>query len=172
MEEAYQDPKRVASFGGVDALHRAVDGDIVRVSKHKILFEKAEELFVVTECGTRHPILPVYRIKDLLEEPIQDVALNERGVSSSSNTYPYHAYVETLLNYSEDAKKSLLTCECFYKDTFLDVSDPLQVAVVAEWYRYRTVACFVTGSSPKDPRCRAANVKSVETKRPPVGVVW
>ncbi|GFX45945.1 hypothetical protein TNCV_2449311, partial [Trichonephila clavipes] len=25
MEEAYQDPKRVASFGDVDALHRAVD---------------------------------------------------------------------------------------------------------------------------------------------------
>ncbi|GFT17366.1 uncharacterized protein TNCV_4806461 [Trichonephila clavipes] len=25
---------------------------------------------------------------------------------------------------------------------------PLRVAAVAEWYRYRTVACFVTGSSP------------------------
>ncbi|GFW90719.1 hypothetical protein TNCV_2417161 [Trichonephila clavipes] len=49
-------------------------------------------------------------------------------------------------------------------------------AAVAEWYRYRTVACFVTGSSPvplKDPPCRAAmHVKSVELKRPPVGVVW
>ncbi|GFY07342.1 uncharacterized protein TNCV_5085271 [Trichonephila clavipes] len=50
-------------------------GDIVRVSKHKLLFEKGyetnwtEELFVVTECVSRHP--PVYRIKDLLEEPIQ-----------------------------------------------------------------------------------------------------
>ncbi|GFU67824.1 uncharacterized protein TNCV_1696341, partial [Trichonephila clavipes] len=28
MEEAYQDPKRVASFGGVDVLHRAVDGKV------------------------------------------------------------------------------------------------------------------------------------------------
>ncbi|GFX55678.1 putative uncharacterized transposon-derived protein F54H12.3 [Trichonephila clavipes] len=50
-------------------------GDIVRVLKHKLLFEKGyetnwtEELFVVTECVSRHP--PVYRIKDLLEEPIQ-----------------------------------------------------------------------------------------------------
>ncbi|GFW17178.1 hypothetical protein TNCV_2763011 [Trichonephila clavipes] len=42
-----------------------------------------------------------------------------------------------------------------------------RTAAVAEWYRYRTVACFVTGSSPvplKDPPCRAAmHVKSVES---------
>ena len=48
-----------------------------------------------------------------------DVSLNERIISSSTNTYPYRAYIETLLNYGEDAKKSLLTCECFYKDTNL-----------------------------------------------------
>ncbi|GFS29135.1 uncharacterized protein TNIN_195621 [Trichonephila inaurata madagascariensis] len=47
MEETYQEPKRVASFGGVDALHRAVDGK--------------------SACRD----IPVYRIKDLLEEPIQ-----------------------------------------------------------------------------------------------------
>lgn len=45
-----------------------------------------------------------------------DVSLNERIISSASNTYPYRAYIETLMNYGEDAKKSLLTCECFYKD--------------------------------------------------------
>ncbi|GFW78314.1 uncharacterized protein TNCV_4123831 [Trichonephila clavipes] len=28
------------------------------------------------------------------------------------------------------------------------MSDQVVVAVVAEWYGYRTVACFVTGSSP------------------------
>lgn len=50
-------------------------GDTVRVSKHKLQFEKgyetnwSEELFVITECIQRHP--PVYRIKDLLGEPIQ-----------------------------------------------------------------------------------------------------
>jgi hypothetical protein len=50
-------------------------GDVVRVSKHKLMFEKgyetnwSEELFVVTECVPRNP--PVYRIKDLLEEDIQ-----------------------------------------------------------------------------------------------------
>ncbi|GFV89560.1 hypothetical protein TNCV_993921 [Trichonephila clavipes] len=54
----------------------------------------------------------------------------------------------------------------------------MKVAAVAEWYRYRTVACFVTGFEPsttKDPPCRAAmHVKSVELKRPPrwCGVVF
>lgn len=55
-----------------------------------------------------------------------DVSLNERVISSSSNTYPYRAYIETLMNYGEDAKKSLLSCEYFFKDTNLDVADPLQ----------------------------------------------
>lgn len=50
-------------------------GDTVRVSKQKLTFEKGyetnwtEELFVVTECVPRDP--PVYRIRDLLDEPIQ-----------------------------------------------------------------------------------------------------
>lgn len=53
-----------------------------------------------------------------------DVSLNERVISSSSNTYPYRAYIETLLNFGEDAKKSLLQCECFYKDKKLTCTDP------------------------------------------------
>ena len=36
------------------------------------------------------------------------------------------SYIETLLNYAEDAKESLLSCECFYKDENLEVTDPLQ----------------------------------------------
>lgn len=38
-----------------------------------------------------------------------DVSLNERNISSATNTYPYRAYIETVLNYGEDAKKSLLS---------------------------------------------------------------
>lgn len=53
-----------------------------------------------------------------------DISLNERAISSSNNTYPYRAYIETLLNFGEDAKKSLLSCECFYKDEQLEISDP------------------------------------------------
>lgn len=50
-------------------------GDTVRVSKQKLTFEKgyetnwSDELFLITECVQRDP--PVYRIKDLLGEPIQ-----------------------------------------------------------------------------------------------------
>ena len=35
-----------------------------------------------------------------------DVALNDKLVSSSTNTYAYRAYLETLLNYGKEAKES------------------------------------------------------------------
>ncbi|GFW84095.1 uncharacterized protein TNCV_4877591 [Trichonephila clavipes] len=63
MEEAYQDPKRVASFGGVDALHRAVDEiclgyplktkrgtDIVKA--FKTTFSMRKPKFLQTDAGT------------------------------------------------------------------------------------------------------------------------
>ncbi|GFU01724.1 uncharacterized protein F54H12.2 [Trichonephila clavipes] len=46
-----------------------------------------------------------------------DVSLNDRGVSNSSNTYPYRSYIETLLNHGYDSKTSQLTAELFYKDS-------------------------------------------------------
>ncbi|GFW96210.1 uncharacterized protein F54H12.2 [Trichonephila clavipes] len=46
-----------------------------------------------------------------------DVCLNERTVSSSNNTYPYRAIIETLLNHGYDSKTSQLTSELYYKDT-------------------------------------------------------
>lgn len=51
------------------------EGDTVRISKHKLIFEKgyetnwSEEIFIITECVQRVP--KVYRIKDLLGEPIE-----------------------------------------------------------------------------------------------------
>ena len=44
-----------------------------------------------------------------------DVSLNERLISPSTNTYPYRAMIETLLNYGEDAKASQLSMVMFYK---------------------------------------------------------
>jgi len=44
------------------------------------------------------------------------VALDATLISSSTNTYPYRPMLETLLSYGEDAKKSQLTSELFYKD--------------------------------------------------------
>jgi len=45
-----------------------------------------------------------------------DVSLNGTLISSSTNAYPYRSMLETLLNYGEDAKKSQLSAELFYKD--------------------------------------------------------
>ena len=46
-----------------------------------------------------------------------DVSLNGTQITSSMNTYPYRAMIETLLSYGGDAKESQLTSELFYKDT-------------------------------------------------------
>ena len=46
-----------------------------------------------------------------------DVSLNDRLVTSSKATYPYHAYLETLLSYGQEAKATQLSCEQWYKDT-------------------------------------------------------
>ena len=45
-----------------------------------------------------------------------DVKLNGTLITSSNNTYPYRAYIETLLSYGRDAKKSQLTSAMYYKD--------------------------------------------------------
>ena len=44
-----------------------------------------------------------------------DISLNGVLVSTSTNTYPYRAYLETILSYGEDAKKSQLANELYYK---------------------------------------------------------
>src|SRR5437867_8049880 len=45
-----------------------------------------------------------------------DVKLNCTLITSSNNTYPYRAYIETLLSYGRDAKRSQLTSALYYKD--------------------------------------------------------
>ena len=61
-----------------------------------------------------------------------DVFLKEKQVTQASGTYAYRAYIETLLNYGPDAKKSQLTAAMFYKDQAgnMDVADPT-IAVTA-----------------------------------------
>ena len=46
-----------------------------------------------------------------------DVNLNDTLVTPSSNTYPFRAYVETLLSCGAEAKKTQLTSQLWYKDT-------------------------------------------------------
>lgn len=45
-----------------------------------------------------------------------DVKLNGKLITPSVNTYPYRAYLETLLSYGSDAKDTQLTSELWYKD--------------------------------------------------------
>ena len=45
-----------------------------------------------------------------------DVKLNGKLITPSVNTYPYRAYLETLLCYGADAKESQLTSELWYMD--------------------------------------------------------
>ena len=46
-----------------------------------------------------------------------DVYLNDTLVTTSSNTYPFRAYVDTLLSYGAEAKSTQLTSQLWYKDT-------------------------------------------------------
>ena len=45
-----------------------------------------------------------------------DVKLNDTLVSSSNNMYSFRSYIESLLSYGSDAKKSQLTASLYYKD--------------------------------------------------------
>ncbi|XP_035206168.1 uncharacterized protein F54H12.2-like [Stegodyphus dumicola] len=74
----------------------------------------------------KEPVAPVILFLHSLFSQV-DVSLNERNISSATNTYPYRAFIETLLNYGEDAKKSLLTCEGFFQDT-----SPNKIDVLAQ----------------------------------------
>ena len=59
-----------------------------------------------------------------------EVKLNDTVISSSNNTYSYRAYMETLLSYGTDAKKSQLTSALYYKDVSgaMDEDNPLDQA--------------------------------------------
>jgi len=46
-----------------------------------------------------------------------DISLNGTLITSSTNTYPYRATLETLLSYGQDAKLSQLTSAFYYEDT-------------------------------------------------------
>ena len=46
-----------------------------------------------------------------------DVSLNDCSVTSSMNTYPYQAYLETVLSYGPAAKESYLSAALWYKDS-------------------------------------------------------
>ena len=65
-----------------------------------------------------------YSISSLFSQV--DILLGAKVVSSSTNTYPYRPYIETLPNYSKEAKETQHDIGFFYKDRagHLDELDP------------------------------------------------
>ena len=69
-----------------------------------------------TNLADDAPVAPVNNWLHSLFSQV-DVYLNDTQVTSSSNTYPFRAYVETLLSYGAEANKTQLTSQLWYKDT-------------------------------------------------------
>lgn len=73
-----------------------------------------------------------------------DVALNQKAVSPSTSGYNYRAYIETLLNYGNDAKKSHLTCGLWYPDDSNFMDEELKAAEDEDKNKY--IACLNTAA--------------------------
>lgn len=63
-----------------------------------------------------------------------DIKLGGTMISASNNTYAYRAYLETLLNYGSDAKKSQLQMGLYQKEpsSAIEIIDPTQNVVIAD----------------------------------------
>ena len=69
----------------------------------------------VTNPTEDDKVVPVNNLVQSLFSQV-DVSLNGKMVSSSSNTYAYRAYIETLLTFGKAYKKIFLTNYMWYKD--------------------------------------------------------
>lgn len=81
-----------------------------------------------------------------------DVFFNQKLVSPPNNLYPYRAYIETLLNYSEEAKKSHLTTCLWYDDTpgFMDTKLEKKDGVITQNAGAEQRRQFITGGKTVD----------------------
>ena len=71
---------------------------------------------VGTDLAADTPVAPVNNWLHSLFSKV-DLYLNDTLVTPSSNTYPFRAYVDTILNYGDEAKNTQLTSQLWYKDT-------------------------------------------------------
>ncbi|GBL65018.1 hypothetical protein AVEN_1362-1 [Araneus ventricosus] len=114
-----------------DIVEPQIVGDVFAPLLRIVNVTGSDGEMVCVQYDRPHYIPLSRKIIDTIEIVIRthrvDVSLNGRIISSSSNTYPYRAYLETLLNYGEYAKKSLHNCEAFFKD-----DKPYQVDPVSE----------------------------------------
>ncbi len=82
-----------------------------------------------TAIDNTHQVGPINLLLHSLFSEV-DFKLNDTLISSTNNTYPYRAYIETLLSYGPAAKNSQLTAALYYKDEArkLDDDNPLDAA--------------------------------------------
>ena len=71
---------------------------------------------VGTDLAADTPVAPVNNWLHYLFSQV-NVYLNDTLVTPSSNTYPFRAYVDTVLSYGAEAKNTQLTSQLWYKDT-------------------------------------------------------
>ena len=71
---------------------------------------------VGTDLAADTPLAPVNNWLHSLFSQV-DVYLNDTLVTPSSNTYPFRAYVDTVLSYGAEATNTQLTSQLWYKDT-------------------------------------------------------
>ena len=71
---------------------------------------------VGTDLAANTPVAPANNWLHSLFSQV-DVYLNDTLVTPSSNTYPFRAYVDTVLSYGDEAKNTQLTSQLWYKDT-------------------------------------------------------
>ena len=71
---------------------------------------------VGTDLAADTPVAPVYNWLHSIFSQV-DVYLNDTSNTPSSKTYPFRAYVDTVLSYGVEAKNIQLTSQLWYKDT-------------------------------------------------------
>ena len=71
---------------------------------------------VGTDLAADTPVAPMNNWLHSLFSQV-DVYLNDTLVTPSSNTYPFRAYVDTVLSYGAEAKNTQLTSQLWYKVT-------------------------------------------------------
>ena len=84
-----------------------------------------------------------------------EIDLNGRTISDGSSTYPYQAYLETLLSFGEEAKSTHLTSFLFNKDTAgkMDEPNPTKASVDAN-LGLKKRASFTSESKVVEPSWR------------------
>lgn len=83
---------------------------------HTLLALTAKVILPEAAAGGALDVAPVNNWAHSLFSQI-DISLNQKVITAPTHTYPYRAYIETLLGYDTPAKTSHLTTRLWYKDT-------------------------------------------------------